>query len=155
MASTVLYCSMDGRQSSLEYHRLLFHIHPLIMMGLLLNRKNEVSWICSDNLVASCHLHWFPTHAIPVPHDSQYMHHQILHLPGVTVLQQANNGLPQFIYKPWQRENGAPTLSIGEEQHCSLQDQHLELLAQGVQAGSVHQHGLCVWGSSQGYLLYN
>lgn len=114
------------------------------MMGLLLNRKNEVSWICSDKLVASCRLHWFPSHTIPVPHDSQYMHHHIPSLPGVTALQQGSDGLPEFTYKPLQGENGTPTLSVGQEQHRRLQDQHLEPLTQSVQAGSVHQHSLCV-----------
>lgn len=113
-------------------------------MGPLLNRKNEVSWICSDKLVASCHLHWFPSYTIPVPHDSQDIHHQILLLPGVTALQKGSDGLPEFTYKPLQRENGGPTLSVGQEQHRCLQDQHLEPLAQSVQAGSVHQRSLCV-----------
>lgn len=125
-------------------HKLLFQIYPLIMKELLLNRKNEVSWIRSDKLVGSCHLHWFPSLTIPVPHDSQYMHHQILLLPGVTALQQGSDGLPEFTYKPLQRENGSPTLSVGQEQHRCLQNQHLESLAQSVQAGSVHQRRLCV-----------
>ena len=129
--------------AALAYHKLLFHIYPLIMTGRLLNRKNEVSWIHSDKLVGCCHLHWFPSHTIPVPRDSRYMHHQILLLPGVTALQQGSDGLPEFTYKPPQRENGAPTLSVGQQQHGCLQDQHLELLAQSVQAGSVHQRGLC------------
>lgn len=113
------------------------------MTGLLENRKNEVSWIHPDRLVASCHLHWLPSHTIPVPYDSQYMHHQILLLPGVTALQQGSDGLPEFTYTPLQRENRAPTLSVGQEQHRCLQDQHLEPLAQSVQTGSVHQHRLC------------
>lgn len=130
--------------AALAYHQLLFHIYPLILTGRLLNRKNEVSWIRSDKLVGCCHLHWVPSHTIPVPHDSRYMHHQILFLPGVTALQQGSDGLPEFTYKPLQRENGAPTLSVGQQQHGCLQDQHLEPLAQSVQAGSVHQRGLCV-----------
>ncbi len=113
-------------------------------MEPLLNRKKEVSSICSDRLVASCHLHWFPSHTIPVPHDSQDMHHQILLLPRVTALQQGSDGLPEFTYKPLQRQNSTPTLSTGQEQHRRLQDQHLELLAQSVQAGSVHHHSLRV-----------
>lgn len=72
------------------------------------------------------------------------MHRQILLLPGVTALQQDSDGLPEFTYKALQGENGAATLSIGQEQHRCLQDQHLEPLAQSVQAGSVHQHSLCV-----------
>lgn len=68
-------------RAGLEYYELLFHIYLLIMTRLLLNRKNEVSWICSDKLAASCHLHWFPSHTIPVHCDSQYMHH---HIPPLT-----------------------------------------------------------------------
>lgn len=139
-----LIAAWTGVSAGLEYHKLLFHIYPLIMTGLLLNRKNEVSRIRSDKLVASCHLHRFPSHTIPVPHDSQYMHHQIPLLPGVTALQQGSDGLPEFTYKPLQGENAAPTLSVGQEQHRCLQHQHLELLAQSVQAGSVHQRSLCV-----------
>lgn len=105
---------------------------------LLLNRKNEVSWIRSDKLVAACHPHWFPPHTIPVPHDSQYMHHHILLLPGVTALQQGSDGLPEFTYKPLQGENSTPTLSFGQEQHRRLQDQHLEPPTQSVQADAVH-----------------
>lgn len=97
--------------------KLLFHIYPLIMKGLLLNGKNEVIWIRSDRLVGSCHLHWLASHTIPVPCDSQYMHHKILLLPGVTALQQGSDGLPEFTYKPLQRENSSPTLSVGQEQH--------------------------------------
>lgn len=114
------------------------------MTGLLLNRKNEVSWIRSDNLVASCHRHWFPSHTIPVPRDSQYMHHHILLLPGVTALQQGSDGLPEFTYKPLQGGSYAPTLGVRQEQHRHLQDQHLEPLGQRFQAGLVHQHSLCV-----------
>lgn len=123
-------------------HKLLFRIYPLIMKGLLLNGKNEVIWICSDRLVGSCHLHWLPSHTIPVPCDSQYMHHKILLLPGVTALQHGSDGLPEFTYKPLQRENGSPTLRVGQDQHRCLQHQHLESLAQSVQAGSVHQCSL-------------
>lgn len=113
-------------------------MYPLIMTGCVSNRKNEVSCISFDKLVACCHLHWFPSHTIPVPHDSQYMHHQIPLLPGVTALQQGSDGVPEFTYKPLQGENGASALSAGQEQHRCLQDQHLQLLSQGVQAGSVH-----------------
>lgn len=104
------YCSSV---LSVEYYRLLFHIYPLIMTELLLNRKNEVSWICSDKLVASCHVHWFPPHTITVPRDSQYMHHRGLLLPGVTALQQGSDRLPEFTYKPLQGENGAPAVNVG------------------------------------------
>lgn len=77
------------------------------------------------------------------------MHHHILLLPGVTALQQGSDGLPQFTYKPLQGKNAAvATLSVGQEQHRRLQDQHLEPLAQSVQAGPVHQHRLRVEGRS-------
>lgn len=92
-------------------------MYPLIMTGPLFTRKNEVSWIRSDKLVASCHGHWFPSHTIPVPRDSQYMHHHILLLPGVTALQQGSDGLPEFTYKPLQGGNDAPTLRVSQEQH--------------------------------------
>lgn len=85
------------------------------MARLFLNRKNEVSWICPDNLVASCHLHWCPSHTIPVLHDSQYMHHPVRLLPGVTALQQGSDRLLEFTYKPLQGESDAPTLSGGQE----------------------------------------
>lgn len=110
--------------------------------------------MCSDKLLGSCHLHWFPAHTIPVPRDSQYMHHQILLLPGVTALQQGSDGLPEFTYKPLQREHGSATLSIGQEQHRCLQDQHLESPAESIQTGSVHQHGLCVR-SGQGQFIFD
>lgn len=139
-------------QADLEHYKLLFHIYPLIMTRPLLNRKNEVSWICSDKLVASCHLHWFLSHTIPVPCDSQYMHHHILLLPCVTALQQGSDGLPEFTYKPLQGENDAAALSVSQEQHRRLQDQHLEPLTKSIQAGPIHQDGLCVEGrlGSQG-----
>lgn len=100
--------------------------------------------MCSDNLVASCQRHWFPSHTIPVPPDSQYMHHLIQLLPGVTALQQGSDGLPEFTYKPLQGGNGSPTLGVSQEQHRHLQHQHLDPLGQRFQAGSVHQHSLCV-----------
>lgn len=100
--------------------------------------------MCSDKLVASCRLRWCPSHTIPVPHDSQYMHHPSLLLPAVTALQQGSDGLPEFTYKPVQGENDTLKLSAGQEEHRRFQDQHLEPLTQLVQTVLIHQHSLCV-----------
>lgn len=83
-------------------------------------------------------------HTVPVPCDSLYTRYQILLLPGVTAPQQGSGGLPEFTYKPLQREDGSAALSAGEQQHRRLQNQHLEPQAQSVQPFSVHQHSLRV-----------
>lgn len=83
-------------------------------------------------------------HTIPVHCVSQYTRYQVPLLPGVTALQQGSGGLPEFTYKPLQREDGGPALSVGQQQHRCLQHQHLEPLAQSVQPFPVHQHSLCV-----------
>lgn len=59
-------------------HELLLHIYPLIMKELLLNGKNEVSWIRSDKIAGSCQPPlgsfscstsslWHPVRASPKP----------------------------------------------------------------------------------------
>lgn len=83
-------------------------------------------------------------HTVPVPCDSLYTRYQTPLLPGVTALQQGSGGLPEFTYKPLQREDGSAALSAGEQQHRRLQNQHLQPQAQSVQPFSVHQHSLRV-----------
>lgn len=59
-------------------HELFFHIYPLIVKELLLNGKNEVSWIRSDKIAGSCQPPlvssscstsplWHPVRASPKP----------------------------------------------------------------------------------------
>lgn len=86
-----------------------------------------------------------PPHTVPVPSDSLYTRYQTPPcplLPGVTALQQGSGGLPEFTYKPLQREDGSAALSAGQQQHRRLQNQHLEPQAKSVQPFSVHQHSL-------------
>lgn len=86
-------------------------------------------------------------HTVPVPCDSLYTRYQTPPrplLPGVTALQQGSGGLPEFTYKPLQREDGGAALSAGEQQHRRLQNQRPQPQAQSVQPFSVHQRGLRV-----------
>lgn len=149
VACPTFYCSSERRVNSACISRAAA---PHSRTSHEVNRKNEVSWIRSDKRVASCRLHWFPSHTIPVPFDSHYMHHHICLLPGVTALQQGSGRLPEFSYKPLQGEDGVPALSVDQQQHRCLQDQHLEPLAQSVQAASVHQGNLRAEGRDMGHV---
>ncbi|KAG7242353.1 hypothetical protein INR49_023523, partial [Caranx melampygus] len=82
---------------------------------------------------------------------SQYMHHHICLLPGVTALQQGSDRLPEFIYKPLQGENGVPTLSVDQQQHGRLQHQHLERWPE--RPGGLGPSAQSVWKADLGIFL--
>lgn len=113
-----MQCGPEWKQTS---HELFLHIYPLIMKELLLNGKNEVSWICSDKIAGSCHPHWFPARTVPVRCDSQSMHHQNPVLPGVTALQQGHwgteakaSGTSMWIHWPRATQQPQPVSTVGE-----------------------------------------
>lgn len=127
--------SVKGNKStikwSVDHGEIRYHvscsstfIHESRQSFFLLNRKNEVSWICSDKIAGSCHPHWFLSCAVMVCYDSQSKHHQKLVLPGVTALQQGQQGLPGYL---------TTTSWIWKLRHT---------LTQNLQAVLVHQHNL-------------